>query len=236
MTQLLLPEMLPIPAGTFMMGSPKDEDWRLPNERLHEVRVAAFDLSRNLVSNAEFRRFRPDHCSGNHDFNSADFDGDDQPAVLVRWTEAVAYARWLSLWSGERYRLPTEAEWEYACRAGSTGPYTPEDLAHAHYANGRCSEGRDPIQTRPVGLGAPNAWGLCDMHGNVWEWTSSDYSEDYDGAELCPAPPERRDGLVVRGGAWTCDRHFMRAAARNHKPAHFAWNHIGFRLARDRAE
>lgn len=230
----ILPEMVSIPAGRFLMGSPMMDLARLPHERQHEVQVAAFDLAIHPVTNAEFRRFRPAHDSGRFECDGADFNGDRQPVVLVSWDDAVAYARWLSSLTGQHYRLSTEAEWECACRAGYAGPFEPGGREHACHSLCSGSETDvDPIQTREVGGGAANPWGVHDMHGNVWEWTASDFSEDYDGAESRQADVGIEESRVVRGGSWNDWLMFQRASARNWKMPYQAWYTIGFRLARD---
>ena len=151
----------------------------------------------------------------------------------MSWWDATAYARWLSGETGKRYRLPTEAEWEYAARAGSTSAYPWGDSLGRNRANCReCGSWRDSRETAPVGSFAANAWGLYDTVGNVWEWTCSVYDADYGGAEQRCASGSA--GLrVYRGGSW-------RDVPGRGRLANRVWNfpvrgsgNLGFRLAQD---
>lgn len=204
--------MILIKGGTFLMGSPENEEGRYDDERQRQVEVADFYLSQFPVTNAEYRCFDPDHNS------SAGFNGDDQPVVNVSWRDAVAYTDWLSRETGEDYRLPSEEEWEYACRAGTTTSYyfgdDPADLGE--YAWYWSNANR---QSRPVGQKKPNPWGLYDMLGNVWERTSSFYDGD---AKRC----------VLRGGSWNNIPRSVRSAGRYWVDTTFRDIYFGFRLAR----
>jgi formylglycine-generating enzyme required for sulfatase activity len=172
--------------------------------------------------------------------------GDDHPVVCVSWNDAVAYVKWLSKEMGQSYRLPTEAEWEYAARAGTTGArYWGDDPNQAcRYASvadqtakqtfldlaiHECTDSY--VYTAPVGAFQPNSWKLYDMLGNVWEWTCSVYSKDYDGPEQKCADKNTTDSLVVRGGSWNFDPVVVRSARRWDVPTP-RYCFLGFRLAR----
>ncbi len=173
--------------------------------------------------------------------------GDDHPVVCVSWRDAMAYSQWLSQQTGQKYRLPSEAEWEYAARAGTTGArYWGEDPNRAcGYANVAdrtakqtfsdwtihdCRDGY--VYTAPVGTFQANAWKLNDMLGNVWEWTCSAYAEEYDGSESRCADQETTGPLAVRGGAWNNSPAWVRSASRNRSTPALRSNARGFRLAR----
>ena len=158
---------------------------------------------------------------------------DEHPVVNVSWNDAVAFIAWLSRKEGKTYRLPTEAEWEYACRAGTTTRYVfgddPEGLAaFGNIADGTAKEkypewtsaiaARDGyVYTAPVGRYRPNAWGLFDMHGNVWEWCSDGYDADYYKESPVDDPPgvSQAASRVIRGGGWGCYPRYARSAYRS---------------------
>ncbi|MDX8389889.1 MAG: formylglycine-generating enzyme family protein, partial [Mariprofundaceae bacterium] len=157
----------------------------------------------------------------------------NRPVTSITWFNATAFANWLSGQTGEHYRLPTEAEWEYAVRAGTMTAFSfgdNSDDAKNYAWNGKSAN----RQTHPVGSKKPNPWGLYDMHGNAWEWTSTIYKEDYDGSEL------NNDTLstsyaqrVARGGSWYFYPKGMRSADRRlYNPKH-RLAYIGFRLVRE---
>ena len=167
--------------------------------------------------------------------NPSRFKGDDRPVESISWNDVQAFIRTLNAQGGEgTYRLPTEAEWEYAVRAGMTTAYSfgndPEQLGK--YAWYDSNSGR---KTHPVGQLKPNAWGLYDMHGNVWEWVEDDWHKNYasahnDGRAWINTP--RGASRVIRGGSWNNDAQHCRAALRfNFAPDVRAYD-LGFRLAR----
>jgi len=234
-----------VPKGCFQMGSPKSEKGRDDDERQHEVCVEGFWLGKYEVTNAQYRHFRSGHDSGGHE--GRPLDADEQPVVSVSWHEAVAYAEWLSTQTGHRFRLPTEAEWEYASRAGTASSrYWGDDpdkacsQANVHdetskrenafpWIHHRCDDGH--TVSAPVGRFKPNGYGLYDMLGNVGEWTCSAYERNYGGEETRCADKGWR---VYRGSSWVNVPRGVRAAFREWlTPApgsrHFS---IGFRLAR----
>ena len=168
-----------IPAGEFMMGSTEDEEGGHEDEQpRHRVTIGRrFAIGRYPVTFAEYDRFC--EAMGREKPNDQGWGRERRPVINVSWQDAQAYIAWLSQETGRTYRLPSEAEWEYACRAGTTSRYTfgdaitSDDANYADLALGRTSE---------VGAYPANEWGLHDMHGNVWEWVEDDWHENYRGA------------------------------------------------------
>ena len=225
------PEMVRIKGGTFQMGSPKGEADRDDNERLHEVRVKDFAIGNYAVTFEEYDTFA--EATDRKKPSDAGWGRERRPVINVRWKDAVAYAEWLSEQTGKRYRLPTEAEWEYAARAGTETPYWWGDSIGNDRANCKgCGSQWDNKKTAPVDAFAPNSSGLYQMLGNVWEWTCSAYDGDYDGSELkCVDKGSFR--RVIRGGSWSFDPWYLRSANRDWYFPN-GWNYdIGFRLAQD---
>jgi len=217
-----------IPAGTFVMGSPPDEEDRDDDEEQHEVTISKpFYLQTTQVTPRQWKRIMKDNPSH---FKKR---GDDCPVESVSWDDAQAFMSKLNkVEGGKKYRLPTEAEWEYACRAGSTtrfcfGDDEAELREYAWYVDN--SEGT----THPVGHKEPNAWDLYDMHGNVYEWCQ-DWYGDYPTGHVTD-PTGAASGLlrVLRGGSWGDDAWYVRSAYRNWSSPGFRYDLIGFRLARD---
>jgi formylglycine-generating enzyme required for sulfatase activity len=240
------PLMTTIPAGRFRMGAPHDEPGRQDNEATpHWTAIARpFALGVYDVTRADYARFvdATGHAPRNPrcDWHRPVFRGvsleqtSDEPVVCVSWSDADAYVRWLSAKAGRAYRLPTETEWEYAARAGSTTarPWGPE--ADPQRANTALAEGAEPANakkrwpyTSPVGSFPPNRFGLFDMLGNVWQWTV-DCGADADAAK----PSEPCENHVVRGGGWFHPPEVARSAARAADATDFRVTDIGFRVAR----
>ena len=156
---------------------------------------------------------------------------DSHPVVMVSWSDAHAFCRWLSTQEGRRYRLPTEAEWEYACRAGSTTTHCFGE-ADAHLGAYAWYGSNAKNTTHSVGRKHPNAWGLHDMHGNVWEWCQDWYGQDYYGTSrgADPQGPDGGEDRVTRGGSWGNLPNYCRSADRNSLHAAIRADHIGFRV------
>jgi formylglycine-generating enzyme required for sulfatase activity len=222
-----------IPPGRFKMGSPKDEEWHREDEVQHRVTLTkAFYMGTTEVTQGQFKAIMG--------HNPSFFTGDALPVETVTWEQATEFCRKLSELEGAVYRLPTEAEWEYACRAGTTTPFhtgctITTDQANYDgnhtYAGGPKGVFRET--TTPAGALAANAWGICDMHGNVWEWCRDWYSE-YPERELCdPAGPQKGDRRVFRGGCWINFPAVCRSANRA-KVVPLSWHfHLGFRVVRE---
>ncbi len=184
-------DMVYIPAGNFVMGSPKDEKESIDSERpQHEVSVPAFLMSKYQVTQAQWRAVAAmPKVKQDLDPNPSHFKGDDRPVEQVSWLDAVEFCARLSQHTGREYRLPSEAEWEYACRAGTSTPFHFGETITSELVN---YDGDNPYagapkgvsrgETTPVGSFPPNAFGLYDMHGNVWEWCADDWHDNYWGA------------------------------------------------------
>jgi formylglycine-generating enzyme required for sulfatase activity len=264
-----------IPAGEFQMGSPDTEKGAADDERpRHRVRITRpFYMGATEVTRGQFRQF----IEASHYQTESEKDGqgsgwderqenfvrspnftwrrpgfaqtDEHPVVLVSWNDAVAFCEWLSRAEDKPYRLPTEAEWEYACRAGTTTRYSsgddPESLAavgnvadgaaRAKFPPWRATIGATDgfVFTAPVGRLLPNAFGLYDMHGNVWEWCQDGYDPlYYQRAPVKDPPgPPQASARVFRGGGWVDHPGFFRSAEREGHPPGFRIAHAGFRVA-----
>ena len=261
----LAPEVVSIEGGCFRMGSPESETERNDDERRHEVCVGGFSIGKHEVTRREYARFAGETGRavghGCWTYESGEWEersgwswrtpgyGQEatHPVVCVSHEDAEAYARWLSEETGRAYRLPTEAEWEYAARAGTeTSRHWGDDPSGAcEYANvgdrtvkeeysdwtiHACPDGH--VHTALVGSFEANGYGLHDILGNVWEWTCSEYDEGYGGAEQrCASGSAGR--LVLRGGGWGSDPGGVRSAARGWSDAGFRLNILGFRLVQD---
>jgi formylglycine-generating enzyme required for sulfatase activity len=245
-----IPMML-IPKGSFNMGSPEDELERSAKEEpVHQVNVPSFFMGKYPVTQAQWRvvaslpqvkrklRLDPSH-----------FKGDNRPVECVSWYDAVEFCQRLSQYTNRSYRLPTEAEWEYAARAGTTTPFhfgetITTDLAnyrgtdHKEYSwsgsYGRGPKGEYRKETIPVDhFGIANAFGLCDMHGNVWEWCLDYWHDNYEGAPNDGSAWLTYDESayrLLRGGSWSYNPWFCRCASRNRRDPGNGDNYIGFRV------
>ena len=187
------PEMVVMPAGSFLKGSPPSEKERDENEGpVHRVGIAApFALGVYEVTFAQWDVCEEDGGCRGHSWNEAEVGrGEGRPVVSVSWDDAQAYVRWLSAKTGKRYRLPSESEWEYAARAGAPTlpPWGDNESERCRHANGQdspkemtpCDDGH--AGTAPVGSYQANVWGLHDVLGNVWEWTEDCWHDSYAGA------------------------------------------------------
>lgn len=266
------PEMIVLPGGSFIMGSPSNEDGRNSDEGpTHRVTIGeGLAVGIHEVTRGEFEAFAAatgfpegDSCwtfengdgrnrSGRSWRNPGYRQGDRDPVVCVSWEDARAYVEWLSRRTGERYRLLSEAEWEYAVRAGSDARYSfgedPAGREICRYGNGAdlaakrrysnwrvvdCDDGH--VMIAPVGQFRANAFGLHDGHGNVWEWVDDCYHDSYSGA---PGDGSTRTGggdcdrRVQRGGAWDSFPEFLRSAMRDKFQPGNRSVKVGFRVAR----
>jgi formylglycine-generating enzyme required for sulfatase activity len=220
-------EMVAVKAGRFLMGSPENEGSRLDREGpQHEVSVAAFFMGRFAVTQAQWRRIAAwPQVRIPLDLDPARFEGDQRPVERVSWYDAIEFCARLSARSGRRYRLPSEAEWEYAARAGTSSPFAfgatiaPEIVNYnGNHPYARASKGDYRAATTPVGsLGVANRFGLFDLHGNVWEWCQDLWHADYHGAPDDGRAWEPGGGAalrVLRGGSWLLSAWNCRSAFR----------------------
>jgi formylglycine-generating enzyme required for sulfatase activity len=223
------PELVWIPPGNFMMGSPKSEPQREFEEIHHKVILTEpFAMGRSPVTVDEFRQFVDE--SGYHWEKSDDQLGDRHPVLGVSHDDAVAYVEWLIKETGKDYALPTEAQWEYACRAGTTTAYSFGNDASQLGDYGWYSDNSGG-KTHPVASKKPNPWGLYDMHGNVNEWTA-DWYETYLLKDHGQTITRVNSGSyrVVRGGGWYDGARLLRSAYRvGISPGARSLN-VGFRL------
>jgi formylglycine-generating enzyme required for sulfatase activity len=247
-------ERVLIKGGTFVMGSPGTEISRQKEESQHRVTVNDFYMGKYEVTQQEYREIM--------NAEPGDFRGDALPVENVTWFEAIRYCnerskkeglmpayvmtgsgdaltvRWDK--SANGYRLPTEAEWEYAGRAGTTTPFntgnniTPGQANYyGTYPYNNAPSGEYRQRTMPVGSFAPNAWGLHDIHGNVWEWCWDGYGEYPAGEQDNPTGPEKGSFRVNRGGGWNdFGRHLRSAYRAAHSPGNRTFN-LGFRVVRN---
>lgn len=218
--QIALPDMVRIPGGSFVMGSPASEPGRENDEGPQRtVQVAAFYMSRTEVTFAQWDACVADGgCNG---YRPADqgWGRGSRPVISVSWNDAQAYVQWLSRRTGQRYRLPSEAEWEYASRAGTITAYSTGDSITTSQARFNSDS------TVPVGSFRANAFGLYDMHGNVWEWVEDCYSANYDATRNCSY-------RVFRGGSWDFNLQVLRSANRSGFAPSSRGSILGFRVAR----
>jgi formylglycine-generating enzyme required for sulfatase activity len=227
----IIGNMVEIPAGTFTMGSSSDELDRSDDETPHQVTLSAFNMSKYAVTFEQYDAF----ClaTGREKPDDAGWGRGKRPVINVSWQDAVDFAAWAGC------RLPTEAEWEYACRAGTTTPFhtgsnltTDQANYDGNYPYGNNPEGKYRKKTLPVGSFSPNAWGLYDMHGNVWEWCSDWYGKNYytESPKKDPHGPLDGSYRVNRGGGWNDSASNCRSASRrNDGPDNRSYD-LGFRL------
>jgi len=237
------PEMVEVPAGEYMMGSPSSEEGRDDDEGpMHRVRIGKFAVGVYEVTFAEWDACVTDGGCGGYRPEDEGWGRGRRPVIEVSWEDAQSYVRWLSSKTGERYRLLSESEWEYAARAGTTtafyfGETISTDQANydGNFVYGSGAEGRYLEKTAPVGTYPPNAFGLYDMHGNVWEWVQDCGNGSYRGAPNDGSAWESGECVrrVLRGGSWFSYPRFLRSAYRNRYAAGTRFNDVfGFRVAR----
>jgi formylglycine-generating enzyme required for sulfatase activity len=235
-------EMVAIPGGTFLMGSPPNEKNSYDDERPQQkVNVPTFFIGKYPITQAQWQAIAATaKIDIDLETNPSKFKGDELPVEQVNWYQATEFCKRLSRETKREYRLPSEAEWEYACRAGTTTPFyfgetITGELANydAGYTYADEPKGEYREETTPVGQFPPNAFGLYDMHGNVWEWCADTWHDNYDRAP--------RDGSVwikngddncspLRGGSWFSDPYDCRSASRNHYYRRDDFNGFGFRV------
>ncbi|MBL8658611.1 MAG: SUMF1/EgtB/PvdO family nonheme iron enzyme [Rhodospirillales bacterium] len=228
------PVMVALPAGEFLMGSPEDEKERYKNEGpQHRVAIdRRFAMGRHPVTFDEYDHF----CAATKREKPGDYGWGRgrRPVVDVSWQDARAYCAWLANETEQPYRLPSEAEWEYAARAGTTTRYAFGDAIAPKDANYGSNVGK----TTEVGAYPPNAWGLYDIHGNVWDWVEDVYNNSYrgapnDGSAWTDGEGENSSrGRVFRGGSWDFNPRFLRSANRIGNEPDFRIDYLGFRVAR----
>ena len=212
-------ELVYCPPGEFMMGSPTSEEGRYDKETQHRVRLTkGFWLGKYPVTQRQWKSVMGS--------NPSYFKGDDLPVEMVSWDDCQEFTKKVNAALGCGARLPTEAEWEYACRAGTTGAYGGTgNLDEMGWFWNNSGE-----TTHPVGQKKPNAWGLCDMHGNVCEWCA-DWDGDYSGDAVDPTGPASGESRVLRGGGWYFNARHCRSANRyGHDPGYRCNGRYGFRL------
>ncbi len=228
------PQMVWLPAGEFRMGDldGKGDPDEGPVRRVRLARPVAIGL--HEVTFDEYERYCRD--SGTPVPDDSGFGRGSRPVVNVAWQDAVAYGVWLSEQTGRRYRLPTEAEWEYAARGGTSSRFWWGDGPARGRANcAGCGSPWDSESTAPVGRTAPNPFGLFDVLGNVWEWVADCYNNSYRGVpDDGTAHVYRSCGqMVVRGGSWILPAREMRASNRWRWYPVLRSDEVGFRIARE---
>ncbi|MFM7470610.1 MAG: formylglycine-generating enzyme family protein [Nodosilinea sp.] len=244
LAQDLILDLVWVPGGTFMMGTPSHEPVLGEGSKYyhslfngerpqHQVTVAGFWLGKYAVTQAQYRAVMGE--------NPSHFQDDSRPVEQVNWDEAMEFCDRLSDATGQPYTLPSDAQWEYAARAGGTTPFHQGETittALANY-NGAQAYGSGPPgiyrqATNPVGCFPPNDFGLYDLHGNVWEWCLDTYHEDYENAPTDGSAWTQAgspDYRMIRGGSWYCYPHFCRSASRDHELRDTRMSNFGFRVA-----
>ena len=250
-------DMVIISGGQFLMGAPEDEleseEWEKPQ---HSVTVNSFAIGHYPITQAQWEIVASlDRVDEDLESDPSHFKGANRPVEQVSWEDAVEFCKRLSVKTGRLYRLPSEAEWEYACRAGTTTPFhfgetlgdelanycaQDEEIGGKKYkgAYGRGVEGKYREETTEVGLFPPNDFGLCDMHGNVWEWCEDDWHENYEDApkdgSVWRDQTEKeasKDYKILRGGSWFFLPRHCRSACRFNDTRVDRYFNIGFRVS-----
>jgi formylglycine-generating enzyme required for sulfatase activity len=230
--------MVKIPAGSFIMGAPSEEQGADRNEQpQYRVNLPGFYLSQTVVTQAQYQALMGE--------NPSNFTGGDHPVEMVSWLQAQEFCKKLSAKTGKPYGLPSESQWEYACRAGTTTPFafgatiTTEVVNYnGKFVYGNAPPGVYRMTTTPVRKFPPNAFGLYDMHGNVWEWCVDTWHDNYLGAptdgsarvETYSSDRNDVDVRILRGGSWYRDPWVCRSADRFRGAANGSFNYVGFRV------
>ncbi len=231
--------MVKIPTGKFMMGASTSEEGQTPQERpQHSVEISDFYLGQTLVTQAQWAAIFPE--------TKISKQNRQLPVHSINWLDAIAFCTKLSQTTGGKYRLPSEAEWEYACRAHTTTPFAYGDTIAPSIVNyngghpyGQAQRGEFRQQITPVAKFPPNLFGLYDMHGNLWEWCLDEWFDNYNGASTTGAARgdldvRARNSLrVVRGGSWFSDGQICRSASRLGLVGTFRHQYYGLRVACD---
>ncbi|MEH2157660.1 caspase, EACC1-associated type [Nostoc sp.] len=224
-------DMVEIPRGSFNMGSPPNENGRTKYEDpQHPVNVPAFFMGKFEVTQEQYEQIMGS--------NPSNFKGAKRPIEQVSWNDAVEFCNKLSQKTGRKYRLPSEAEWEYACRAGTTTPFhfgetITTELANynGNYTYASAPQGKSRQETTEVGSFPPNAFGLYDMHGNVLEWCQDSWHDSYKGSPSDgSAWIDNNQYQMLRGGSWSYNPEDCRSAYRNSVTRVFHYDYIGFRI------
>lgn len=216
-------KFVPISGGHFVMGSSITEKERQPSEGpQHNVHIKDFHMSCFEVTQEQYLQIMGE--------NPSDLVGENCPVDGVSWEDAQNFIKKLNKFNGTKYRLPTEAEWEYACRVNTTTRFFFGDTITIDQVN---YGAKISFRNSSVGIHPPNAFGLYDMHGNVFEWCEDTWHESYVGAPTDGSAwvDNSTDQKVYRGGAWNASAHFSRSAFRYHRPKTSSYYNIGFRLA-----
>ena len=252
--------MLRIPAGSFWMGAPEGEAESSAQERpVHRVTLGEFLLGQTPITQAQWRavaqwerqehedgalwppKLDPDPVAKQKRRDLFRFRGDQRPVVNVSWRQAMAFCQRLRLRTGKNYTLPSEAQWEYACRAGTTTPFHFGATISTELANydgsayGDGPEGEHRQETTDVASFPGNAWGLHDMHGNVWEWCADHWHANYEGAPEDGRPwldenADEDEWRLLRGGSWFDHPQYCRSAYRNRSHPDLRDFNWGFRV------
>ena len=249
-------DLMLIPEGTFVMGSPPEELGRYDDEGpQHEVSVSAFLMGRYPVTQAQWRAIATHidlKVQVDLEPDPAKFKGDDRPVEQVSWHDAIEFCKRLSRLTSHTYRLPTEAEWEYACRAETKTPFhfgetITTDLANykgeadqdrpeeypGHYGNGPGGQYRKATTAVNHFYPFANAWGLCGLHGNVWEWCQDHWHNNYDQAPIDGSAwltSDENATRLIRGGSWYYYPRNCRSACRDGNDPDDRNGNIGFRV------
>ncbi|MDB9342024.1 formylglycine-generating enzyme family protein [Nodularia spumigena CS-588/06] len=234
--------MVKIPGGTFLMGSPKNEPGRLDGESpQHRVTILPFFMGKFTVTQAQWAAVAAfDKVKIDLNPYPSKFKGANRPVEKVSWDDAVEFCARLSQKTGKTYRLPSEAEWEYACRAGTTTPFyfgdtITTDLANydGNYTYGSAPKGEYREQTTDVGKFPANPFGLYDMCGNVWEWCQDKWHKNYNNAPADGSAwlsDNDNQNRLLRGGSWCYDPVSCRSALCVNANPDSAGSSVGFRV------
>jgi formylglycine-generating enzyme required for sulfatase activity len=220
--------MVKIPGGKFQMGSLPGQGYDDERPR-HEVQVSEFWMGKYSVTQAQWRyvaALPPEQME--LEANPSGFEGDNRPVEQVSWKQSIEFCRRLSRKTGREYRLPSEAEWEYACRAKTLTNFYFGDALTPKLAN----YGQEMNRTTDVGIYLPNAFGLYDMHGNVWEWCADGWHNSYENAPVDGSAwiDLNNSIYILRGGSWFVIPNICRSAYRYRLNSDFYVDDVGFRV------